>query len=385
MLAILFGVVIISKNPKWKRPRFWLGFLSISFGLILFDGWGTIIDLSKNYPFFSYSYYRLVIAVPMAMWFYVRGMIGQRLKWDWVTIALLILLGIEITWVLFSFITKGNYLDSHWYFSSILADAMLVIAIIIVFPSIYLQVKKYQQKLENNFSEQGETNLLWLNTFIALMLVLAVMHTLILTVNLEVNSRVLWVYFVWLPLGLLIFYMVYKGLTTPEIIHSQELVASFSIADVSEVETTTSYPSILNASIGVETGLKLQLLNDVFTIHGLQNNNRKHVILKTILHIMNAEELYREPRLGLAHLARKVGYSSREISEAINGVMLMSFSDFINRFRVEDVKAKMVVPNQKLSILGLAYEAGFNSKSSFNAVFKRFEGCSPTSYLKRMS
>ena len=100
---------------------------------------------------------------------------------------------------------------------------------------------------------------------------------------------------------------------------------------------------------------------------------------------MNAEELYREPRLGLAHLARKVGYSSREISEAINGVMLMSFSDFINRFRVEDVKAKMVVPNQKLSILGLAYEAGFNSKSSFNAVFKRFEGCSPTSYLKRMS
>ena len=100
---------------------------------------------------------------------------------------------------------------------------------------------------------------------------------------------------------------------------------------------------------------------------------------------MNTDKLYREPRLSLLQLSKSTQISPKDISRAINVNMQMSFSDFINLFRVEEVKSEMQKQNQKLSLLGLAYDAGFNSKSSFNAVFKKLEGCTPTDFRNRLN
>ena len=63
----------------------------------------------------------------------------------------------------------------------------------------------------------------------------------------------------------------------------------------------------------------------------------------------------------------------------------MNFNDFINEYRVKAFKT--AVENgkqQKLSLLGIAYECGFNSKATFNRVFKKFAHSSPSDYLKSL-
>jgi len=93
------------------------------------------------------------------------------------------------------------------------------------------------------------------------------------------------------------------------------------------------------------------------------------------------ERPYLEPDLTLPKLAENLNVPHHHLSQVINEIYGQNFFDFINKYRVEEVKAKIVDPKfQKYSILGIALESGFNSKSAFNRVFKKFTGTTPSEY-----
>ncbi len=96
-------------------------------------------------------------------------------------------------------------------------------------------------------------------------------------------------------------------------------------------------------------------------------------------------QLYLQPRLTLRSIAEHTGLNERDISRAINIGGQQSFNDYINKLRVNTFikRLKNRLPNQ--TILELAYECGFNSKSSFNAVFKRLQGVTPSQFLKSIN
>nr|WP_271711474.1 helix-turn-helix domain-containing protein [Marinigracilibium pacificum] len=76
-----------------------------------------------------------------------------------------------------------------------------------------------------------------------------------------------------------------------------------------------------------------------------------------------------------------VGIHSKKLSTILNQKMNTSFYDFINTARVEEVKRKINDSNHShLTILGIALESGFNSKSSFNAIFKKYTGMTPREF-----
>jgi len=100
-----------------------------------------------------------------------------------------------------------------------------------------------------------------------------------------------------------------------------------------------------------------------------------------------SQALHHQPRLSLNDLAHATGLNSREISRTINQRAGCSFCDYINNLRVADIKERLADkidnnPETKINLLALAFEVGFNSKSSFNAVFKRVTGVTPTQYMK---
>lgn len=100
---------------------------------------------------------------------------------------------------------------------------------------------------------------------------------------------------------------------------------------------------------------------------------------ETIALLMETQELWREPRLSLADLARSAGLSTREISRAINLHSGASFADFVNGYRVDALNALMADPvNHRRTIMELAFEVGFNSKSAFNRVYRNVMGKTPT-------
>ncbi|MFI5163385.1 MAG: helix-turn-helix domain-containing protein, partial [Sphingobacteriales bacterium] len=94
---------------------------------------------------------------------------------------------------------------------------------------------------------------------------------------------------------------------------------------------------------------------------------------------------YQDPELSLSALAGKLGLTTHELSRIINTVLKKSFNDFISEYRVADVVQKMQDPAYNhITILGIAYESGFNSQSSFSRIFKQITGKAPLEYKNNL-
>lgn len=92
--------------------------------------------------------------------------------------------------------------------------------------------------------------------------------------------------------------------------------------------------------------------------------------------------LHTKPKLSLKELAAELNLPPRYISYLINTYHLTNFHAFVNTYRIKEVIVKLKDPSEfHKSILALAYESGFNSKSSFNKVFKEQTGHNPSDYL----
>ncbi|HLK97295.1 MAG TPA: helix-turn-helix transcriptional regulator [Hymenobacter sp.] len=105
------------------------------------------------------------------------------------------------------------------------------------------------------------------------------------------------------------------------------------------------------------------------------------VYLTQLTALMEEEKLYRNGELTLAELAERLAVSPHHLSQLLNERKGLSFYDYVNAYRVEEVKAGLVDSKKgHLSLLGLALEAGFNSKTTFNTVFKKTTGLTPSDY-----
>ncbi len=112
----------------------------------------------------------------------------------------------------------------------------------------------------------------------------------------------------------------------------------------------------------------------------LPNNNYSEWKSK-IEQLFVEQKLYLEPELSLSDLATKLKTNTSVLSAAINQNFGKNFNDFVNEYRVEEVKRLLKDPtNAHLSLLGVALECGFNSKSTFNRAFKKFTGQSPKEF-----
>ena len=102
-----------------------------------------------------------------------------------------------------------------------------------------------------------------------------------------------------------------------------------------------------------------------------------------ILDFLQTERPFTNPKLNLASLAEQLHFSPRRLSNLINEVGGINFNQLINRFRVENAKELLSDPNMgHLNLLGIAYEVGFNSKTSFYTTFKQMTGQTPTQFKK---
>ena len=97
--------------------------------------------------------------------------------------------------------------------------------------------------------------------------------------------------------------------------------------------------------------------------------------------VLKTNSYHRDPELSLTSLASKLDLTVHELSKIINTVLKKNFNDLINEYRVLEVTRKLQDPAYNhLTFLGIALESGFNSKSSFNRIFKQITGKSPLEY-----
>lgn len=100
-----------------------------------------------------------------------------------------------------------------------------------------------------------------------------------------------------------------------------------------------------------------------------------------LMELIDSEKPYLEPDLTLPELASRLDVSRNKLSRVINQIHKKNFFVFINTLRIEEVKSMINDPsNRNLKIISMAYDAGFNSKTSFNRVFKMITNMTPSQY-----
>lgn len=109
-------------------------------------------------------------------------------------------------------------------------------------------------------------------------------------------------------------------------------------------------------------------------------------IFASIEQTINAGELYKKPRLSVNDISNITGLSVKDISWAINKACQKNFCEFINGFRVKAVQQEILsVGPSKRSLLDIAFDSGFNSKTTFNATFKKEVGLTPSQFVRQES
>jgi AraC-like DNA-binding protein len=109
--------------------------------------------------------------------------------------------------------------------------------------------------------------------------------------------------------------------------------------------------------------------------------DEKEIMLEKLKEFMVREKYYLTPSITVQDLAEKLNEQPRYISQVINEILGQNFIDFLNSYRIKEAKKMLVDPKYSgYSIIGILYEAGFNSKTAFNRAFKEQTGYTPKEF-----
>jgi adenylate cyclase len=137
-----------------------------------------------------------------------------------------------------------------------------------------------------------------------------------------------------------------------------------------------------------------QILGEETTFDFSKKRYKKSLLSQELLHqyrdqldqLMEIEKPYLDPALTLRDLAKKLGTPPNHLSQLLSGGFDKNFSEYVNSYRVEAFKLRAADPSQQhLTILALAYDSGFNSKTVFNTFFKKMTGKTPKVYWKEVA
>jgi AraC-like DNA-binding protein len=206
----------------------------------------------------------------------------------------------------------------------------------------------HSKKIKNSFSSLDKINLRWLR-----FLIFGFTITWLFALYFDMQSKDEddWDY-VWLIVSLMMYLIGYMGLKQPEIF-SGKLIETMTGQD----EKKQKYKK----SALTETAAK--------------------DYLKKLLHHMQTEKPHLNSSITLPELAQQLSISVHHLSQVINEKHQQNFFEFINQFRVEEAKKLLQdKKNDHLTIAAIGYESGFNYNSSFNSVFKKFTGKTPSQF-----
>ena len=238
---------------------------------------------------------------------------------------------------------------------------------------------RHRRSIEHFYSSTEQINLVWLRNLTVGIVVIWItasgLHVLQLAgfASGELEGQVTPVI-----LSILVYAIGYFGLRQPEIFDRRRLPEP---ADPVPSSVEGAGPSALSRS-RVDTPLPANPV--AYEKSGL-SPERATAIERDLLEQMRTTQPFKNNGLTLPQLAESMGISAHHLSEVINVTIGSSFYDFVNHYRVDEVKRRLADPESAhLTLLAIAEESGFNSKSSFNSFFKKATGQTPSQYRKEI-
>lgn len=175
-----------------------------------------------------------------------------------------------------------------------------------------------------------------------------------------------------------------KNINMDHLIYMAASVVIYSIGYLSLQQPQIFQPAIQKIKKDSETVIKPQTGEVKSYLKSGLNDAEAQDHLKKLLHIMETDKPYLNSELTLRDLAEKLSISAHNLSELLNTKLNQSFYDFVNRYRVEEVKRRLAEgESEKYNLISIAFDSGFNSKTAFNTIFKKQTGTTPSQYRKQ--
>jgi len=356
--AVILGIILLSTKRLRKTSNTYLALLMFVFASINFQNTANATNFFESYPLLRYFQLDFMTLIPLSIHFFINFLLkpDYRLtKKDYLFFAFFFVELILRLFGLYKFQIQGIYSTAQIKSFNLTSNSIEFIAAILTTVILVKSINKfklYEKELYDNYSEIEGRNLSWLrSTFIAGLFISGLWFFVSLTDFSAAYFQITLAYLLWIGVTILIIWIGYS------MIIQQGLLDSTIFAITEKPVESIPAPTELSS--------------------------KTEEYYKKILDIMEVDKLYQNPNLSMSILSEKSGLSNGYVSQIINQKRKQNFFDFINSYRVEDVKRKIVDPKyEHYTLLGLAQDAGFKSKSTFNAVFKKMTGKTPSQYRK---
>lgn len=356
-LVLLTVVLLTHKTGKRSSNRLLAGFMLFN---ALFIGNYLITHL--KFPSWQYPKYLFYVGISLyltlgpMLYFYTKSLCYQRFsaKKNWWLHFLPFILVAAFLSVNFLYRSQLNLSLNAQKFSqvaeSLVYNGFLHLQISIYILLIFRTLKKYHRELKNLYSAVEKINLSWLLYILggfAVMWILDLANFLLdffrsippfvpdLLTFLSLTANFLFATFI-----------VFKGLKHPDIISGIEERAKYAHSRLTPTES------------------------------------KRHI--QKLKRFMHEQKPYLNPSITITELAEKLAIPPRYLSQELNDLMKQNFFDFINHYRIKEAESLLSDPaSSKKTILEILYEVGFNSKSAFNAAFKKHTGLTPKEFKRK--
>ena len=356
-IALFISALLLVKKDKSSSDIFlllWMLLNALHLGFYAIQDKGDLYD----YPHLLGIQLPFPLLQGVLLYFYVASVTNQlpEKKWAW---------GLHLLPAILSYAYLSSFFllpasekieifkleggDEHSLFMAVLFTSVVLSGIIYVAWCSYLLIK-HKKNIRSQFSDIEKINLSWL-----LFLVIGLGIVWFLVIFTQSDS------IIYQAVAVFVILVGFFGVQQKNIFKNSEVQAVNKSEPDATTEPNKYAKSGLTEDRSIELYEKLQIL-------------------------MEKEAVYKQQELSIGELAGKLDTHPNYLSQVINVKTGKSFYDFINSYRVEDFK-KMVADssNSKFTMLALAYECGFNSKSSFNRYFKKATGLTPTQYQKQLN
>ncbi|MGM0580540.1 MAG: helix-turn-helix domain-containing protein [Bacteroidota bacterium] len=357
VLTLLIIFFVIKARQKWELPQILLTLFFTVMVLYLLYHYAVLHDLNiLRIITFNFNAVTPLFLGPV-IYLYVKSIFTEQKHWlknSFIHFIPSIIFIIFISTPMLISLTRGEMIFSYLEFIAEYRKEMFTLfdLVFVVYSIASLIIfLQYKRTLKLNYSTLSAREYEWINFLLIGTLVISSGHLILHIISFtQIEETFQRSYITIFSMVLLVTYLGYHGIS-----QSRILLPHF----------------LLN-----ETKSKRQDL--------IIEEQDKQFLKDKLEELLLNDKVYLDHDLTLSKLADLIPVNNKKLSAFINQHLNTTFYDMINAYRVKAVKEKMNdKASQHLTLLGIAYDSGFNSKTSFNRIFKKETGFSPSDFKKQ--
>lgn len=358
----VFAALLFRRGRREKsQADFWLAALLLllcSSLITPFIGFAGVYTLNQWLTFFPFN---IAYSWGVCVYFYVLSLTNPEREFTRRDLLLFIPSAIYVAFRLVLFAQSVEFKD--WfddnYYVPLVSPVVFVSEFAWSSVFLFLSLKHYRRYrlwLDENFSDTEQIKFDWLKNFLYVFTFVFVLGGIFdFTDRFVYDLSYVQYFYFEIVLALVTYYLAVAGYLRLAPAVRLRFESPTEAPREQTIETFSAKPQIAEPEL---ERLKAKLQN-----------------------LMTEAKPYLEPQLTLADLSKLAGTNASVLSQVINQGFGVNFNDFVNGYRVAEVKARLDDGAAKnLNLLGIAFECGFNSKATFNRVFKKQTGVSPKEY-----